>query len=301
MINSTLDCFSELNINNNPLTLDQIKQIDELGYLIIDSQKKIFGFIGKDLNYLRSKVDQLLEDEGDFAGYEGREEHFKKGKRFEKIASRLGNLPNKDKSFLNFIMLPELLWTAYHVIKKDIMFSSSNFREPLKGTDQQQLHIDWLPRTNNSQNFDCVIAMMYLDDSKEINGAIKIIPGSHKILGYPDEYTNPHIDNSDTITVEAKAGSIIILNGNLWHRGGANINGDRRRIINAIYRDRNLKQGLNQDLYIDKKNKDKMNEAQKYMFKIRDYDVKQTEKIVGPSNEYREFLKKNPQFNYLGT
>ncbi len=299
MIKNTLESFSKLNVTKDTLDSDKLKQMDELGYLLLEPQKKIFDFIGQDLDYLRDKTENLLEKEGDKAGYEGREEYYRKGKRFEKIASRLGNLPNKDKAFFNWILLPELLCAAHHVIKKDIMFSSSNFRDPLKDKGRQPMHLDWLPRTNENQNFNCIIAMMYLDDSNKMNGAIQAVPGTHKKLGYIEQHNvNPYEDHPDAITIEAKAGSIIIVNCHTWHRGGANVSGERRRIINAIYRNRNEKQGLNQNLYIDDKIKSKMTEAEKYIFKIRDCDEKQTEKFFGPAKHYREFLKDNPQFNY---
>ena len=41
----------------------------------------------------------------------------------------------------------------------------------------------------------------------------------------------------------------------------------RRRIINATYRLRNLKQGLNQKMYLDKKLKKTLSYEEKYIFK----------------------------------
>ena len=40
----------------------------------------------------------------------------------------------------------------------NFLFSSSNFREPLIGSKQQRLHIDWLPRFKHSENYDCAVA-----------------------------------------------------------------------------------------------------------------------------------------------
>jgi len=297
-IENTLQTFHKLGISKNPIPQEKLNDLDNNGFCLFKPDKKIFSFLGKDLNYFKNCIDKLLKKEAEKAGYEGREEHYKEGKKFEPIASRLGNLPNKDNSFLNFVLLPELLWSAFYIIKKDIMFSSSNFREPLIGSKQQRLHIDWLPRFKHSENYDCVIAMLYLDDSNSDNGAIKVVPGSHKRLGYPDQYCNPYDEHPDSISIEAEAGSIIIVNSNLWHRGGPNISGKRRRIINAVYRNRELKQGLNQYVYINDVLKNKMKEEEKYLFKIRDVDNKQKEKIFGPGNEYREWLVRNPKFNY---
>jgi len=295
---STLDMLKKMGIEKNPINKIKLNELDEKGYFLIEPNKKIINYIGQDLDYLRNKIDNLLYKEGELSGYEGREEFYKKGKKFEPIASRLGNLPNKDKAFMNFVMLPELLWFSYHVIKRDIMLSSSNFREPLKGSGQQRLHIDWLPISENFKNYECVIAMMYLDDSRKDNGAIKVVPGTHKLYGYPDMYCNPYLEHKDTVTIEAEAGSIIVLNCNLWHRGSENTSGKRRRIINAIYRLRDLKQGLNQKMYIDERIKKTLNDEEKYFLKIRDNDTSQKEKIYGPGNEYRDWLTKNPKYNF---
>ena len=298
MSNSTLKKLKKMGFKKNPLDESKINQLDEMGYCLLEPSKSIMSHLGKDLEYMRKKIDDLLEKEGELSGYEGREEFYKMGKRFEPIASRLGNLPNKDKVFMNFVMLPELLWSSYHVIKKDIMLSSSNFREPLKGSGQQRLHIDWNPLKENSSDYECVVAMMYLDKSEIDNGAIKVVPRSHKLIGYPDKYCNPYLEHKKSITIEADAGSIIILNSNLWHRGSENVSGKRRRIINASYRSRNLKQGLNQKMYINDKIKKNLNDEEKYFLKIRDKDLNQEEKIYGPGNNYRDWLVNNPKFNY---
>ena len=118
-------------------------------------------------------------------------------------------------------------------------------------------------------------------------------------MGWPDQHINPYLDHPKSISVHVKAGSILVINSNLWHRGGNNTTGKRRRIINVTYRKRNLKQGLNQRLYIGKKIKKSMDDFEKYIFKIRNSDNKQKEKIIGPGNIYRKWLKKNPKKNFL--
>ena len=278
--------------------LEKKKQIDKEGYCVFEPTDDLFEWLGVDLNYLKDKVDLLLKEEGEFAGYEGREEYYKKGKKFEPIAERLGNLPDKDISFLKFCDYPPITDCARHIIQNEICLSSSNFREPLKNNKQQRLHIDWLPRFDQNEKFDCVIAMLYLDKSKLENGAIKIVPASHKKLGYPDQYCNPYLEHDKSKVLELKPGSIIVMNCNLWHRGGSNINGDRRRIINAIYRKRDLKQGLNQKKYLSKKTLSLMTMEQKKLFKVMEDDREQEEKIFGPGNNYREWLSKNKQYDH---
>ena len=54
-----------------------------------------------------------------------------------------------------------------------------------------------------------------MDDSKTSNGATRIIPKSHKKF-LPRKYINPKSNPKEEIVIEAKAGSILILNSNTW-------------------------------------------------------------------------------------
>ena len=95
-----------------------------------------------------------------------------------------------------------------------------------------------------------MVAFLYLNDSNKNNGATKIVPKSHLKLSYPDKYINPKMPYEKEIIIEAKAGSILILNSLIWHRGGANLTGDKRGIIVTEYRQRALKQLLNLKKYV---------------------------------------------------
>ena len=66
---------------------------------------------------------------------------------------------------------------------------------------------------------------MGLDDFTEDNGATEIIPGSH--LWGPGELPAP--DDARTFKAVMPAGSVLIWQGTLFHRGGANRT-DRARL-----------------------------------------------------------------------
>ena len=55
-------------------------------------------------------------------------------------------------------------------------------REPIKNTGYQGLHLDWKQRQNKDENFFQCTAFILLDDVNENNGAIRVIPRSHKEL-----------------------------------------------------------------------------------------------------------------------
>lgn len=65
---------------------------------------------------------------------------------------------------------------------------------------------------------------VYLDDSSEINGGLRILPGTHnqklfQLLFKKAYFLNAKEDRNEAL-VSAKAGDIVIHHGHLWHRVG---------------------------------------------------------------------------------
>ena len=299
MMFSTIKILKKKEFIDRKLKNDQISFLKENGYLLIPPSKKIFEWIGMGLTDLLAIIDSLVKKEGLAGGSEGKEEFsIEKGKKIEEGAYRLSNLIDKHFVMRKVATIPEILWGAYEVLDDDIKLSSIIFREPIKNQGQQDIHIDWLPRENSTEKFGEITAMLYLDDSKTSNGATRIIPKSHKKNSYPEKYINPKSNPKEEIVIEAKAGSILILNSNTWHRGGENITGERRRILNIDYRRRELKQLLNSKMYISKFTQSTLSDEETYFFGLRDEDTYQNEKSYGPGSHRREWLKQNPQYNY---
>ena len=95
-------------------------------------------------------------------------------------------------------------------------------RSPQKNNEEQQLHLD-----SNLPGGDFPIIMIVLwmfDDFTELNGATRVVPGSHKYTSYAE---NNKKYNSE-VSVSAKKGSVLIYNGSLWHGGGINKTDDSR-------------------------------------------------------------------------
>ena len=65
---------------------------------------------------------------------------------------------------------------------------------------------------------------LYLDDANEMNGSLNIYPGTHKILGNPNQnYVEKYNLRKKILNVEKY--NILILNVYTWHFGGKNIDG----------------------------------------------------------------------------
>ncbi len=80
--------------------------------------------------------------------------------------------------------------------------------EPWPTTGPQGLNVAWT-----------------IDDFTEANGATRIVPGSHKL----NRSVTPEEMGSDTVAMEAPAGSMIVFESRLWHKTGTNTSADQTR------------------------------------------------------------------------
>ena len=248
------------------------KELNEKGYVIIKNQ-----FLKKNLKKINTIIDDLISKEKTKGGWEGYEEFYKKNKSFEKGSYRLGGLVYKHEIFRKFLLIPEILSLAHDTIKDDIKICSLNFRSPKKNSKDQDIHIDGLPRRKN-KGYNGIIAMFYLNDSNVNTGATRIIPYSHKKIGWPDNYLNVKKKNSLEKQLFVQAGEIVVLNLNLWHAGSKNISGKKRGTIFMNIKKRNSLQLLNYKRYIPKKIIAKLSYEEKYLLAVRSIDKDQVVK-----------------------
>ena len=80
-----------------------------------------------------------------------------------------------------------------------------------------------------------VNTLLALDDFKEETGATLVVPESHT-------WTGPVSQNPDYEVVEMSAGSLLLLDGGIWHNSGTNTTQDRhRKALNSYYSSRWLR------------------------------------------------------------
>jgi ectoine hydroxylase-related dioxygenase (phytanoyl-CoA dioxygenase family) len=278
------------------LTNEQKESFDQNGYIVFEN----LPFIAERLDELRTVSESLLESEGDRAGWEGKEQYYKPGKAFEIGANRLGNLIDKHSVYRDLLNIPELMASAKYLIgnDKEIKVGGVDLREPLPGEGHQQIHIDWLPRQEESDPYVGAVAFIFLDDSNLENGAIRLAPGTHHKLGWPEENIDVGNEPDDLfIRVPAKAGTLMIMNLNLWHAGCKNISGTRRRTLLIDVRERTVPQLLNFKKFLSDETMSKLSDEQKYLLAVREEDPTQAEDSVGPGEYYRKkFGDKRKEF-----
>jgi len=205
-----------------PLTEAETRQLDENGYLILAA------FMGADLlARLRERVEQLFAEEGDAAGAE-----FKP----EPGCRRLANLADKGDVFREIILSPHVLECVRHVLGPEIKLSSLNARSvPPDGAGAQPLHADMAAIADERGYWVCNSVWM-LDDFTAANGALRLVPGTHKWRRLPqDELADPRADHPAQILVTGRAGDVVVLNAHAWHGGTANRTAAPRTAVHAFY------------------------------------------------------------------
>tara|TARA_B100001093_G_scaffold463979_1_gene480467 strand:+ start:1678 stop:2463 length:786 start_codon:yes stop_codon:yes gene_type:complete len=253
----------------------------------------------KNLVKLKKKSADLIKQEKDKGGWEGKEEYFKKGKKFESGADRLGGLVSKGKEFLGLIKIPEILDAAQHVTKSEIKICGLNLRNPTKNLGNQSIHIDGFARNNPSDKYAGIVAFIFLDDTKIENGAMRIIPKSHKKLGWPDDHIDIHKKLKNEKRLILKAGSIVVANLNIWHAGSTNYTGELRRVIMLNIKERSYDQLLNYKRYLSSEFKKKLSDEEKYLLAVRSDDPNQILFSGGSANQKRREYFKLKQKKFL--
>ena len=71
-------------------------------------------------------------------------------------------------------------------------------------------------------------AIWCLDDTDENNGATRYLPGRHRFQRFDEVPDDP---KAAMLSFEAEAGSVILLDGRVWHSSGENRSDDRERAL----------------------------------------------------------------------
>lgn len=204
------------------MTPEEKARLDREGFVVLP------GAMGDDLlAALRERILQLLEEEGDRAGAEFRQEAH---------AHRLANLVDKGAVFGRAITLPRVLDGVRHVLGPEVKLSSLNARSADPLSDEgQPLHVDMGAVPDERGYWVCNTIWM-LDDFTPGNGATRMVPGSHRWGTRPqDVLADPMAPHPDEILLTGRAGTIAVMNAHLWHGGTANRTAAPRLAMHAFY------------------------------------------------------------------
>jgi ectoine hydroxylase-related dioxygenase (phytanoyl-CoA dioxygenase family) len=176
---------------------------------------------------LVDRIEALFAEEGEKAGGE-----FKQ----EPGARRLANLVDKGEVFVECVVEPEVLEYVGHVLGKALKLSSLNARSANpRSRDAQPLHVDAGALPDERGFWVCNTVWM-LDAFTADNGALRVVPGSHRFGRRPqDALEDPRRPHPDEVLVTGEEGDLVVMNSHLWHGGTANRTDRARLALHAFY------------------------------------------------------------------
>lgn len=149
----------------------------------------------------------------------------------DRTNQRVWGLLSRDPVFSDLAEHP----TALHFVKAlmgwPVLLSniSANITGP--GGGEMMLHADQGFAPEPWGGIHGVNIAWIIDDFTDRNGATRMVPGSHRLNRKPTAADSP-----DTVGMEAPAGSVIVMEGRVWHRTGFNRSENLRRAgIFAFY------------------------------------------------------------------
>ena len=145
-----------------------------------------------------------------------------------------------DRAFIDLADNKNVLNMVERLIVGKFMLNQQNgiVNPPGKKYSQGAWHRD-LPYQHFVSSRPIAMSALYcVDDFTKDNGATHVLPASHKQESFPsDEYTLRH-----SAQITARAGSFIMMDCMMFHRGGVNKARTKRRAINHIYTIPHIKQ-----------------------------------------------------------
>lgn len=131
--------------------------------------------------------------------------------------------------FADLVTHPAVIPYVAHLLDDDLGVSNFSANIALPGSQSMNPHNDqstvmpepWTTRYTMN-------AIWCLHDTDEENGATRYLPGSHRFERFADVPADP---TAGMRPFEASAGSVILMDGRLWHTSGANISAARERAL----------------------------------------------------------------------
>jgi len=194
---------------------DRVLQVLKQGYIVIPN-----CFSREDAHEAIVEIDRLSGKDpwtgrNDFEGHK---------------TNRIFALPNKSRLFDKFYILPQVLALNDYFLEPDYLFYVIQSIVINPGEGQQVVHHDDAATKMLRDRPPLSAAIMVvLDDYTVLNGATRIIPGSHL---WGDE-RRPN--KMDAVPVTCPAGSVIYFLGTTYHGGGPNQSDKPRHALTIQY------------------------------------------------------------------
>ena len=248
------EALAQLNVSQDLLSHDEKQFLDEQGYLPLP---EIMNHAQVDA--LRTRFDELVEEEGENAGTEVHQ---------EAGTNRLSNLVDKGEIFEICFTHPRVLAAMRHVLGPDFRLSSLNGRAALPGQGLQGLHADWGTGVEPGDYYVCN-SIWLLSDFTEQNGATRVVPGSNRSGQYPkDALDDPTAPHPDEVILTAPAGTVVVFNSHTWHGGTLNRSDEPRYGLHSYFTRRDQRQQTAQKALLSEETKARLSEAARVILDV---------------------------------
>jgi ectoine hydroxylase-related dioxygenase (phytanoyl-CoA dioxygenase family) len=147
---------------------------------------------------------------------------------------RVYNLPEHDRVFLELLRWPAARELVEEVLGPKVIVSNFTANIAMPGSGSMTLHSDQALVIPPPWDQPWAMNVIWcLDDVYADNGATRYLPGSHLYRTFEDVPAN---SQSRMLPFEAPAGSLIAMEGRIWHTSGSNVTADKqRRLLFAYY------------------------------------------------------------------
>lgn len=199
----------------------QVEEIGLIGYSIIQSVVPPAV-----LEVLRDRIDEYLALQVASAGGED-------------VARRIGEFGTLrasvtlDPIFLDIARNKHVLSVVSRLLGKYfiLMLQNAIVSYPAQDHHQSAYHRDLPYQHFVTSRPLAVNALLCVDDFTTVTGCTRVIPGSHKTENFPSDQSAHRLE----LPIQAPAGSFIMFDAMLYHRGGENVSERPRRAINTCY------------------------------------------------------------------
>ena len=252
----TAEALTAMGVTEGTLTAEEKSQLDERGYVYLHNV-----LTPGQLEAIRKRFDEIESGEGEEAGVE-------MANTLEVGIGRLANLVDKGDEFRPCYTHPRVLAAMAHIMGDEIHFDSLNGRNCPPGEGLQALHRDAMGSTDGL-GFRVCQSLWILDDFTPINGATRIVPGTHRSNDDPREVMeDPKAPHPDEDLVLAPAGTVVIFNGHCWHGGTQNRSQGQRRVLHGCYVRRDQTQQQVQAEWLSADTIDRLNPAERHILHV---------------------------------
>ena len=206
------------------------EQVRDLGYAVLDS-----GYKAEELKALSVEFDTLHNN---YLERYGADQLL----AIDEQNTIRAPLAQGSGLFLDLVFNENLLATIRKLITGKFILNQQNgiINPPQKTYNQASWHRD-LPYQHFLSTTPLAInALFCIDDFTLENGATFVLPASHKSTSFPSK---TYVERN-ALQVVAKAGAFILLDCMMFHAGGFNSSGMKRRAVNHLYNIPFLKQQI---------------------------------------------------------